>query len=161
MYFGGKRALENLLESFCFKKALPVWVSADECKNDWVSVRNKLNYVSGNVRLNISAETRYFLYVNGKAAVHDGGLFAPDTESAYVDTVDITPMLGVGENVIEILCWHYGNGGRNNVTKPRGYGTMYETILVCKEGGETVMDDGGSTDVGNCFCSVHKFHIIS
>ena len=118
--------MENLLESFCFKKALPVWVSADECKNDWVSVRNKLSYVSGNVRLNISAETRYFLYVNGKAAVHDGGLFAPDTESAYVDTVDITPMLGVGENVIEILCWHYGNGGRNNVTKPRGY-VIYES----------------------------------
>lgn len=124
-----------VFESFSFKNGKPIWVEDREGKNEWVSFTDKFDYVSGEVKIKLSCETRYFLYVNGTAAVYDGGLFAPDREHAYVDTVDITPHLINGENEIEILCWHYGNGGRNNVSKPRGF-VIYECEAVGLYSGE-------------------------
>lgn len=118
----------NIFEGFIFNSAKAVWVEDKEEKNEWVSFTDTFNYASGEVKLNISCDTRYFLYVNGAAAVYDGGLFAPDTEHSYVDTVDITSFVKAGENQIEILVWHYGNGGRNNVRQPQGF-----VIYECKE----------------------------
>ncbi len=125
----------NLLKSFEFVKASPIWVKSGEGKNEWVSFADKFSYESGRVKINISCETRYFLYINGSVSVRDGGLFAPDSAHAYVDTVDVTPFVKKGVNVIEILCWHYGNGGRNNVKKPQGF-VIYECGEVNLYSGE-------------------------
>ena len=38
---------------------------------------------------------------------------------------------------------------------------MYAIYPKRTKGGETVMDDGGSTDVGNSIRILHKFHMIS
>ena len=66
--------------------------------------------------LKISADTRYFLYINGETAVLDGSLLrdAYCENSGFADGVDIAPYLLSGKNQMEILVWHYGNGGRNN-----------------------------------------------
>lgn len=126
---------KGLLDVFEFKNAKPVWVKNGEGKNEWVSFSDRFNYISGEVKISLSCETRYFLYINGKIFVYDGGLFAPDSAHAYVDTVDVTPFVKSGENVMEILCWHYGNGGRNNVRKPQGF-VIYECDAVNLRSGE-------------------------
>lgn len=125
----------RLFGLFEFKNAKPVWVKSGEGKNEWVSFSDSFNYTSGEVKINLSCETRYFLYINGKIAVRDGGLFAPDYAHTYVDTVDVTPFVKCGKNVMEILVWHYGNGGRNNVRKPQGF-VIYECEAVNLRSGE-------------------------
>lgn len=64
----------------------------------------------------ISAETKYWLYVNDRLVVFEGGLFGESLPGCgYADSVDLAPFLHVGENVLTAHVQYYGNGGRNNV----------------------------------------------
>lgn len=105
------------------EKAKWIWDKKQK-QNDWVLFRKEFA-ISEQIRetvLKISAVTRYFLSINGETAVIDGGLFrdAYCKNSGYLETVDITKYLKPGDNVMEILVWHYGNGGRNNNPLPNG-----------------------------------------
>ena len=65
--------------------------------------------------VNIGCETKYRMFVNGKLAVHDGGLFRESLAGCgYYDSVDIAEYVKQGSNEIKIQVWYYGNGGRNN-----------------------------------------------
>ncbi|MBQ5758089.1 MAG: hypothetical protein IIV93_06190, partial [Clostridia bacterium] len=76
----------------------------------------------------IGVDTRYWLKINGRFAVREGGLYRESLPgSGYVDAVDIAPYLKLGKNKIEILAWFYGNGGRNNVNS--GYAGL---IFQCE-----------------------------
>lgn len=67
------------------------------------------------VCLLIGCETKYWLFVNGRLAVFDGGLLRESLPGGgYYDEVDITDLLQTGHNDITIHAWYYGNGGRNN-----------------------------------------------
>ena len=64
----------------------------------------------------IAADTKYWLWINGKNAVFEGGLFRESMPGAgYADEVDLAPFLKNGKNELICLCWYYGNEGRNNV----------------------------------------------
>lgn len=64
----------------------------------------------------IGADTKYWLYINGELVVFEGGLFRESMpDSGYVDKIDIAPHLKLGKNVIVLLCWFFGNEGRNNI----------------------------------------------
>ena len=68
----------------------------------------------------IAAETKYWLHVNGRIAVFEGGLFRESRPGAgWADKLDLAPWLREGENTIEALVWYYGNGGRNNKRLPQ------------------------------------------
>jgi hypothetical protein len=75
----------------------------------------------------IAAETKYWLWINGRQAVFEGGLFRESLPGAgYADVVDLSPWLREGENVLCALVWYYGNGGRNNKRLPQaGFSTAY------------------------------------
>lgn len=95
-----------------------IWEENNQLDNDWVYFKKVFQVEKeGNYILRISADTRYFLYVNQNLCVLDGGLFrdAYGENSGYVDKVDISDFVKAGQNVMEVLVWHYGNGGRNNV----------------------------------------------
>ena len=95
-----------------------IWEENNQLDNDWVYFKKVFQVEKeGNYILSISADTRYFLYVNQNLCVLDGGLFrdAYGENSGYVDKVDISDFVKAGQNVMEVLVWHYGNGGRNNV----------------------------------------------
>ena len=63
----------------------------------------------------LAVDTKYWLYINGKQVVFEGGLFRESLKGCgYADRVDLAPFLVPGKNVISVLCWFYGNGGRNN-----------------------------------------------
>lgn len=63
----------------------------------------------------LAVDTKYWLYINGKQVVFEGGLFRESLKGcSYADRVDLAPFLVPGKNVISVLCWFYGNGGRNN-----------------------------------------------
>ena len=79
--------------------------------------------------LNIAAETKYRLFLNGRTVVFDGGLFRESRPGCgYYDTVDLSPYLKKGENGLVIQVWYYGNGGRNN-----SFCEKAGLIFACKE----------------------------
>ena len=60
----------------------------------------------------IAVDSKYWLYINGKLVVFEGGLKrGPNIHDTYYDEVDITPYLKLGNNLIAIDLWHFGKQG--------------------------------------------------
>ena len=58
----------------------------------------------------ISADSKYWLYINGKNVVFEGSVKrGPDENSGYYDSIDIAPFLKEGENSICALVWYWDN----------------------------------------------------
>lgn len=69
----------------------------------------------------LAAETHYYLWINGKQVVYEGGLFRESAPGCgWADRVDLAPYLQVGKNHLMIWVHYYGNGGRNNSRLPVG-----------------------------------------
>lgn len=79
-------------------------------KNVWICFTKKvsLNNLPASLIANISADSKYWLYVNGENVVFEGSL-KRGRGIAYFDSVDIAPYLKEGENVICALAWYWGS----------------------------------------------------
>ena len=69
-----------------------IWAEHNDQKNDWVAFRKSFSVteVPKQAELLISADTKYWLYVNGRLAVNEGGLFRESLPGCgYADRVDI------------------------------------------------------------------------
>lgn len=94
------------------------WISsfAEEVNapNTWIAFRQDivLDKVSGQVETMIAADTKYWLWINGKLVIFEGGLKrGPNPRDTYYDKVDLAPYLKKGENRIAILLWYFGKDG--------------------------------------------------
>ncbi|MCL2164997.1 MAG: hypothetical protein FWH55_11555 [Oscillospiraceae bacterium] len=95
--------------------------------------------------INIAADTKYWMWINGEEAVWEGQLVrgptgpshsansatsggfakrqtSPRNDSSYFDTVDIAGYLKAGANTICILVWHWNNTSTHN--NPSRYGGL-------------------------------------
>jgi len=99
-----------------------IWQKQNSIPNDKVVFRKTINVnelVTSAITY-ISVDTKYWLYINGKLVIFEGGLFRESLSGCgYVDKIDISEYLEVGENIITLLCWYYGNEGRNNTDSTR------------------------------------------
>ncbi len=69
----------------------------------------------------IGAETKFWLWINGRLTVFEGGVFRESRKGCgYAEKVDIASYLKSGENTVTAFVWFYGNGGRNNVNSGEG-----------------------------------------
>ena len=60
----------------------------------------------------IAVDSKYWLWVNGKLAVSEGGLKrGPNPQDSYFDDVDLAPYLKKGDNTIAVLAWYWGKDG--------------------------------------------------
>ena len=97
------------------------WINADRCQsatNTWLIYRKTVTIGEVPERLvaRIAADTKYWLWINGRLAVFEGGLKrGPSPDGTYYDPVDIAPYLVEGENTIAILLWHFGKSGFTHV----------------------------------------------
>jgi alpha-L-rhamnosidase len=93
------------------------WIScamAQDKSNSWIAFRRtiNLNEVPSNIILNISVDTKYWLYINGELVVFEGGLKrGPNPKDTYYDVVDLTKYLKKGSNSIAVLTWYFGKNG--------------------------------------------------
>ena len=95
--------------------------------NQWLCYRNE--YKSGGnsdelATAHIACDSKYWLWVNGRLVVFEGGLKrGPTPTSTYCDTVDLTPYLRLGTNTIAVLVWYWGKHGfsQNDSGKPGLY----------------------------------------
>lgn len=95
-----------------------IWQKQNTNPNDMVVFRKTFNLdeLVATAVTYISVDTKYWLYLNGKLVIFEGGLFRESLPGCgYADKVDISAFLQAGENVIALLCWYYGNQGRNNI----------------------------------------------
>ncbi|MDR1598443.1 MAG: hypothetical protein LBS11_00965 [Oscillospiraceae bacterium] len=111
-----------------FTRAKWIWSNNNSAPNEWTLFRKAFTVEhEGDYALLISADTRYHMWINGEPVVLEGGLLrdAYEAGSGFADSVDISPRVKNGENVMDILVWHWGGGGRNNNPLPCG-GLIFE-----------------------------------
>ncbi len=94
------------------------WISVSEgnadVPNTWIAFRKDFNLekVPDTEKVIIAADSKYWLWINGKLAVFEGGLKrGPNPSDGYYDEIDIAPFLKSGENKIAVLLWYFGKDG--------------------------------------------------
>ncbi|MDE6528353.1 MAG: glycoside hydrolase, partial [Muribaculaceae bacterium] len=94
------------------------WITADAADvdqpNRWIAFQKDvhLSKKPKTLNLDIAADSKYWLWVNGEAVVFEGSLKrGPSPESSYYDRIDIAPYLKKGDNRVAVLLWYFGKDG--------------------------------------------------
>ena len=122
-----KRLLSTLL--FCAVATLMAaaqtayWITADDSlrnrPNTWMEFRKDftLKKKPKSVEARIAADSKYWLWVNGRLAVFEGGLKrGPNRTDTYYDVVDLAPWLRKGQNDVRLLLCYFGKAGFSHVS---------------------------------------------
>lgn len=100
-------------------------------KNVWMCFHKKINVdrIPGELIANISADSKYWLYINGETVVFEGSVKrGPDNKSGYYDSVDIAPYLKEGENSICALVWFWDNETSYSYCSSGQGGFLFEAV---------------------------------
>ncbi|WP_016956463.1 alpha-L-rhamnosidase N-terminal domain-containing protein [Catenovulum agarivorans] len=119
--------------------------------NSWVAFRKEvvIDNLDQQAKAYISADTKYWLWINGEMVVFEGGFTggpSPVTPSPridnyviasnkYYDTIDISRYLKKGNNTIAALAWYWGDNG----TKGTHISAMTGGFLFQAEVGEQII----------------------
>ncbi len=77
----------------------------------------------------ISADSKYWLYINGEMVVFEGSVKrGPNKNSGYYDSIDIAPYLKEGENSICALVWYWDNETSYSYSGSGQGGFLFEAI---------------------------------
>jgi alpha-L-rhamnosidase len=86
----------------------------------------------------IAADSKYWLWVNGKLVVFEGQLKrGPTPKDTYYDQIDLTPHLQQGKNTFAILLWYFGKSGFSHNSSGKA-GLVFEADVD----GKLVLSDG-------------------
>jgi len=97
------------------------WIHTERCQsatNTWLIYRKTfdLNSVPEKLTANIAVDTKYWLWINGRMVVYEGGLKrGPSPKDTYYDPVEIASFLQPGTNTIAIIVWHFGQDGFSHI----------------------------------------------
>lgn len=100
------------------------WIGVEEksAPNQWICSRKTLTLEKTPRRAvaRIAADSKYWLWVNGKLVVFEGQLKrGPDPQNTYVDRVDLAGSLRKGRNTLAILLWYFGKHGFSHKSSGR------------------------------------------
>ena len=100
-------------------------------KNVWMCFNKKVNLdkIPQELIAHISADSKYWLYINGETVVFEGSVKrGPDQNSGYYDSIDIAPYLKKGENSICALAWYWDNETSYSYTGSGQGGFIFEAV---------------------------------
>ncbi len=100
-------------------------------KNVWMCLNKKvkLDKIPEELIAHISADSKYWLYINGETVVFEGSVKrGPDKNSGYYDSIDIAPYLKKGENSICALVWYWDNETSYSYSSSGQGGFLFEAI---------------------------------
>ena len=100
-------------------------------KNVWMcfSKRISLDKIPEELTAHISADSKYWLYINGETVVFEGSVKrGADENSGYYDSKDIAPYLKEGENVISALVWYWDNETSYSYKSSGQGGFIFEAV---------------------------------
>ena len=107
-----------------------IWDNSEGSEeNVWMCFRKSVNLqaVPETVTAYISADSKYWLYINGKTVVFDGGVKRGPTEAdSYFDTVELAPYLKAGKNTVCALVWYWGKDKNFSYTDSGRGGFLFE-----------------------------------
>ncbi len=83
-----------------------IWTKGEVIGDMYGEFADKFNYCGGKVTVNVSADSNYALYVNGRIA--DSGQYADYPYHKVYDELDITNLCRKGENNLSFVVWYYG-----------------------------------------------------
>ena len=83
-----------------------IWSNPNPKEDEYSEFVDQFIYESGNVVLQISADSNYAAYINGKLAAW--GQYADFPYDKVYDQVDVTAFCQKGDNRIAIIVWYYG-----------------------------------------------------
>jgi len=92
------------------------WIGAttNHTENTWSVFRKHFNLkaVPKHAIARIAVDSKYWLWINGKQVVFEGGLKrGPNPRDTYYDEVELAPWLRKGDNTIAVLTWFWGKEG--------------------------------------------------
>lgn len=93
------------------------WLINKSCQNrsnSWVAFKKQFEIKEGfnKATLNIAVDSKYWLWVNDKMVVFEGGLKrGPSPKDTYYDEIDLFKNLNKGKNTISVLVWYFGKDG--------------------------------------------------
>ena len=100
-------------------------------KNVWMCFNKKvtLDKLPKKLVADISADSKYWLYINGEAVVFEGGVKrGPNENGSYYDSIDIAPYLRKGENSICALVWYWDDETSYSYNSSGQGGFLFEAI---------------------------------
>lgn len=98
-----------------------VWM----CFNKKVTVDNLPDILTAH----ISADSKYWLYINGEIVVFEGSVKrGPDENSCYYDSMDIAPYLKEGVNSICVMVWFWGDEKNYSYNSSGQGGFLFEAV---------------------------------
>ncbi len=118
------------------------WISTMESQsatNTWLIYRKTVDISSKPEKAiaKIAADSKYWLWVNEKLVVFEGGLKrGPTPTDTYYDEVDLTPYLSEGKNTIAIRLWYFGKDGFSHKSSGRA-----GLIFDCQSPGLNIQSD--------------------
>jgi len=118
------------------RRARWIWSEADGPPNTWMCFRKRFGLRSRprSAPARIAADTKYWLWLNGRLVVREGGLKrGPTPDDTYCDEVDLAPHLRRGENVIAVLVWYWGKHSYSHRDSGRG-GLVLDSRAVVTDG---------------------------
>lgn len=133
-------AFSSLVEATPLWKAK--WINTEQCQsasNTWLCYRKTVNLdnIPQSLVANIAADTKYWLWINNKPVVFEGGLKrGPSPQDTYYDEVEIAPYLKKGENLIAVLVWHFGKSGFSHANSGRA-----ALLFDCQAPGISILSD--------------------
>ena len=98
-------------------------------ENTWMCFNKKvtLENVPEALIAHISADSKYWLYINGENVVFEGGVKrGPDENGSYYDSINIAPYLKEGENSICALVWFWGDDKNYSYNSSGQGGFLFE-----------------------------------
>ncbi len=109
-------------------------------KNTWMCFSKKitLDKLPESLTAHISADSKYWLYINGETVVFEGNVKrGPQKNAGYYDSTDIAPYLKEGENTICALVWYWDNETSYSYCSSGQGGFLFEAI----EEGLSILSD--------------------
>ncbi|MBQ7353639.1 MAG: hypothetical protein IJW54_06545 [Clostridia bacterium] len=88
-----------------FENSKYIWLES-ESENSFLEAYSSFNYDLGNVKINLSCDSDYTLFINGKYV--SSNQYGDFEGFKCYDTIDITDFLVKGKNHFACLVWHFG-----------------------------------------------------
>ncbi len=118
-----------------FEKAKWIWSGEAALPDEYAEFYASFPYEDGNIRMAISADSNYAVYINGELAVF--GQYADYPYDKIYDVADIGFYCKKGENALAIVVWYYGTD-KTSVYYPGNAGLLFD--IACD--GESVCHSG-------------------
>lgn len=121
--------LLTVVVSGCSERPEAKWITAENNENlpnTWMCFQKEidLDRVPESVPMRLSADSKYWLWINGEPVVTEGGVKrGPTPDDSYMDQIDLASHLREGRNVVSVMVWYFGKDGFSH--KSSGSGALF------------------------------------